>query len=115
MPLGDGARALVGRSPHGNADLTFRIARPEDLWFHARGIPGAHVILRIDDARPPLQEEMQKAAALAAHYSKAHASDKVEVDYTERKYVRKRPGGAPGLVWYTNGRTILASPREAPS
>jgi predicted ribosome quality control (RQC) complex YloA/Tae2 family protein len=112
VALSPGARVLVGRSPRGNAELTFRLARPDDLWFHTRGVPGAHVVLRLDTARAATREEVRAAAALAAVHSKARASDKVEVDYTERKYVRKRPGGAPGLVWYTNARTELVAPRE---
>jgi predicted ribosome quality control (RQC) complex YloA/Tae2 family protein len=113
VALGPDARALVGRSPRGNAELTFRIARPDDLWFHTRGIPGAHVVLRLDTPRAPSAEEVRAAAALAALHSKARANDKVEVDYTERKYVRKQQGGAPGLVWYSNARTALVAPRDA--
>ena len=106
------ARVLVGRSPKGNADLTFRIAKPDDLWFHARNTPGAHVILRIDYARAPQEAELRTAASLAAFHSKARGADKAEVDYTLRKHVRKQRGGAPGLVWYTNARTLLVEPRD---
>ena len=113
MSLGHDARAFVGRSPTGNAELPFRVARPDDLWFHARNIPGAHVVLRLDAPREASEAELQAAAALAAFHSKARAADKVEVDYTRRKYVRKQAGGAPGLVWYTNARTVLVAPRDA--
>ncbi len=113
VTLGGDARALVGRSPRGNADLTFRIARPDDLWFHARNTPGAHVILRIDGTREPRPDELSAAAALAAFHSRGREAEKVEIDYTERKFVRKRPGGAPGLVWYTNARTLLVAPKDA--
>ena len=113
VSLGHDARAFVGRSPTGNAELTFRVARPDDLWFHARNIPGAHVVLRLDAPREASEAELQAAAALAAFHSKARAADKVEVDYTRRKYVRKQAGGAPGLVWYTNARTVLVAPRDA--
>lgn len=112
VSLGSDARVLVGRSPKGNADLTFRIAKPDDLWFHARNTPGAHVILRIDSARAPAEDELRTAAALAAFHSKARGADKAEVDYTQRKHVRKQRGGAPGLVWYTNARTILVEPKD---
>ena len=88
------------------------MARPDDLWFHARNIPGAHVVLRLDAAREPSEAEVRAAAALAAFHSKAGAADKVEVDYTQRKYVRKQVGGAPGLVWYTHARTVLVTPRD---
>jgi predicted ribosome quality control (RQC) complex YloA/Tae2 family protein len=112
VALGEDVRAFVGRSPTGNAELTFRVARPDDLWFHARNIPGAHVVLRLDAAREPSDAEVRAAAALAAFHSKAGSAEKVEVDYTRRKFVRKQAGGAPGLVWYTNARTLLVAPRD---
>ena len=107
----DGSRILIGRSPVENADLTFRVARPDDLWFHAQQIPGAHVILQRDDKSAPSETDIARAAELAAYYSKAQASTKVLVDYTERKHVRKQPGAAPGLVFYTNPRSIYVEPR----
>lgn len=109
------ARVLVGRSPQSNAELTFRTARPDDLWFHTRGSPGAHVILRIDSKREPQESELETAAGLAAHFSRARSSAKVQVDYTQRKHVRRRQGAAPGLVWYTNARTLLVSPQAPPA
>ncbi len=112
VALAPDARIYVGRSPVGNADLTFRIARPADLWFHARETPGAHVVLRIDSARPATPHELLSAAALAAFHSKARAAEKVSVDYTERKYVRRRPNAPPGLVWYTGAKTVLVAPRD---
>jgi predicted ribosome quality control (RQC) complex YloA/Tae2 family protein len=111
VPLSADARVYVGRSPRNNAELTFRLARPNDLWFHARATPGAHVVLRIDSQRNPSADELAAAAALAAHHSKAHASDKVAVDYTERKHVRRQQGAPPGAVWYTHARTLLVAPR----
>ena len=112
--LADDARIFVGRSPQNNADLTFRIARPDDLWFHARGVPGAHVVLRIDGSRAATVAELRGAAELAAYHSKARTSGLVPVDYTPRKYVRKRPNALPGLVWYTNAKTIDVTPKPAP-
>jgi predicted ribosome quality control (RQC) complex YloA/Tae2 family protein len=110
--LADDARIYVGRSPKGNADLTFRLARPGDLWFHARQTPGAHVVLRLDSARVATSGELLRAAELAAFHSKARNSDKVSVDYTERKYVRRQQNAPPGLVWYTNARTLVVVPRS---
>ena len=109
-----GSRILVGRNPVQNADLTFRIARPNDLWFHAQGIPGAHVVLARDDRTPPPEEDLETAASLAAFYSTAKNGAKVPVDFTARKHVRKQPDAPPGLVWYTHPRTIVAQPREQP-
>jgi predicted ribosome quality control (RQC) complex YloA/Tae2 family protein len=106
------ARIFIGRSPQSNADLTFRTARPNDFWFHARNTPGAHVVLRIDGGRKPEGAELERAAALAAFFSKARDEKSVEVDYTERKHVRKQRGAAPGLVWYTDARTLRVTPRD---
>ncbi len=110
-----GSRILVGRSPLENADLTFRVARPNDLWFHTRGIPGAHVILARDDRAPAPGEDLELAASLAAFYSRAKGSTAVPVDYTLRKHVRKRRAAPPGLVWYTDAKTILAEPKSLDS
>ncbi|MFI5389192.1 MAG: NFACT RNA binding domain-containing protein, partial [Candidatus Eremiobacterales bacterium] len=104
----------VGRSPKDNERVTFTVGAPNDLWFHARGVPGAHVILKLPDPRDrPTDEQIVAAAALAAGQSRAAAASKVEVDYTQRKHVRKQGGGRPGLVWYTDFRTVLVEPVKA--
>jgi predicted ribosome quality control (RQC) complex YloA/Tae2 family protein len=105
-----GSRILVGRSPSENADLTFRVARPNDLWFHAQNIPSAHVILQRDDRSEPPVDDIERAAGLAAYFSKARASGKVPIDYTLRKYVRAQRDAPPGLVWYTNPKTVIVEP-----
>ena len=64
------------------------------------------------DAREAQDAELVAAAQLAAYHSKARSSEKVAVDYTERKHVRRRPGAAPGLVWYENARTIVVAPKD---
>lgn len=107
--LGDGARLFVGRSPHGNAEVTFRLGRPDDWWFHVRGVPGAHVILQIDAAREPTERELESAAEAAAAFSSVAEAERVEVDRTRRKYVRKRETG-PGHVWYVNAQTLAVRP-----
>ncbi len=107
-----GARIYVGRSPRENVEVTFRIARPDDLWFHARNIPGSHVVLQTaDGAGGPADDDLDFAANLAATHSKARLAPRVDVDYTERKHVRKRRDGAPGLVWYTDARTRIGRPQ----
>ena len=111
IALSADSRVYIGRSPQGNGELTFRIARPDDLWFHAQQTPGAHVVLRIDSARSPGDAELVRAAELAAYHSKARESEKVAVDYTERKHVRRQKNAPPGLVWYTNARTLVVNPR----
>jgi len=109
VALGDGWEALVGTSASGNATVTFDVARGDDLWLHARGVPGAHVILR-GDGEPP-SSVLERAAELAAAHSAAHAAGAVEVDVTPRRYVKKIPQGPPGLVRYTNERTLRVTPR----
>jgi len=105
-----GSRILIGRSPSENAELTFRVARPNDWWFHAQNVPGAHVILQRADRGQPPQDDLDRAASLAAYYSKARGSAKVPIDYTMRKNVRAQRNAPPGLVWYTHRRTIVAAP-----
>ncbi len=108
LPLG--SRAYIGRTPLENADLTFRVARPDDLWLHVRNQPGAHVIVQRDDRATPAPEDVIAAAQLAAFHSKAKESAKVVVDYTLRKHVRKRPASAPGLVFYTHAQSVTVAP-----
>ncbi len=107
-----GSRILVGRSPVENAELTFTVARSSDLWFHARNTPGAHVILQRDDRREAPENDLELAASFAAFFSRAKQRQKVDVDYTSRKHVRKRRGAAPGLVSYTGAKTITVAPRS---
>ncbi len=109
----NGSRILVGRSPAENAELTFRVAKSNDLWFHARAVPGAHVILIRDDRDAPPDEDVAAAAALAASHSKARESLRVTVDYTQRKHVHKQPEAPPGLVFYTKARSIAVTPSSA--
>jgi predicted ribosome quality control (RQC) complex YloA/Tae2 family protein len=113
VALPSGAMAHVGRSPKDNERVTFTVAGPNDLWFHARGIPGAHVVIRTAGGHaPPTDDDILAAAALAAGQSRAAAAGKVEVDYTRRKFVRKQGKGRPGLVWYTDFKTVLVTPRK---
>jgi predicted ribosome quality control (RQC) complex YloA/Tae2 family protein len=105
-----GARIYVGRSPRENDEVTFRIARPDDLWFHARGMPGSHVVLQAPPGSGPAAEDVDAAADLAATHSKGRAAPRVDVDYTQRKHVRKQRDGGPGLVWYTNAQTCVGRP-----
>jgi predicted ribosome quality control (RQC) complex YloA/Tae2 family protein len=108
-----GAQIFVGRSPRENVELTFRVARPDDLWFHARGIPGSHVVLQAPPGAEPDPADLDCAADFAALHSRARNAARVEVDYTERKYVRKQRDAAPGMVWYTNARSRVGRPENA--
>lgn len=106
-----GWEVLVGKSNRDNDILTHRMARPDDLWFHARQAPGSHVILRRSGrGSEPQPEAIQEAAAIAAYHSKAGRSSKVPVCYTEKRYVRKPRGAKPGLATITREKVLLVKP-----
>ncbi|MEW6226986.1 MAG: NFACT RNA binding domain-containing protein [Bacillota bacterium] len=109
--LVDGLELLVGRNNRENDVLTMKIARPDDVWMHARGIPGAHVIVRVGPDGRVADEALLRAAEIAAYYSKARAGSKVPVDYTARRHVWKPKGARPGMVLYDHEKTIVATPR----
>ncbi|ADU66700.1 Fibronectin-binding A domain protein [Desulfurispirillum indicum S5] len=96
----------VGLSSAANEKVTFG-ARPDDWWFHAKDIPGAHVVLACHNRPAPDEESMAMAAALAAFFCRNSSEDKVSVDYTQRKHVRKPAGTPPGTVYYTHFKTLL--------
>lgn len=98
----DGFHIYVGKNNYQNDELTFKFATGNDWWFHAKGIPGSHVVVKSEGASLP-DSTFEDAARLAAYYSKARSQDKVEIDYTEKKNVKKPSGGKPGfVVYYTN-------------
>jgi predicted ribosome quality control (RQC) complex YloA/Tae2 family protein len=105
----DGLTILVGRNSRQNDVLTFRQAKGDDWWFHAQGVPGAHVIVRATGQTLP-PDTLQQAAALAAYFSLLRGEAQVTVDYTRRRHVRRIPGAAPGLVTYTQEQTIRVAP-----
>jgi predicted ribosome quality control (RQC) complex YloA/Tae2 family protein len=106
----DGINILIGRNSRQNDLVTFRLARGDDWWFHVRGVPGSHVIVRSEkDTLPPAT--IQRAAELAAYFSQHREETDVQVDYTRRRYVRRIPKAAPGLVTYEQEQTIRVRPR----
>lgn len=108
----DGDQMLVGGSARGNDRVTFDLGTGGDLWLHARGVPGAHVVVKLD-GREPSQRTLLEAARLAASRSQARGSSKVPVDYTLQRYVKKVKGGPPGLVTYTHEKTIRVDGSES--
>jgi predicted ribosome quality control (RQC) complex YloA/Tae2 family protein len=103
----DGLPILVGRNARENEQLTFGLARSHDLWFHARGVPGSHVVLRIEkDAAAP-QESIRDAGTLALLYSNLRKSGKGEVMYAKRSDVRKIKGKSPGTVTVTQDKSLF--------
>jgi len=102
-----GVAVLVGRGAERNDALTLRVARGNDLWLHARGRTGAHVVARLDKGRAPDQDTLLDAAHLAVHFSDARGQPQAEVAYTRAKHVRKARGAVPGAVTYSQERVIL--------
>ncbi|AEV16115.1 Fibronectin-binding A domain protein [Thermus sp. CCB_US3_UF1] len=100
-----GFPVLVGRNAKEN-DLLTRLAHSEDLWFHAQGVPGSHVILKAEGKNPPL-EDLLFAARLAAYHSKARGEKQVPVDYTRKKHVWRPRKAPPGQVLYTGAKTLF--------
>jgi predicted ribosome quality control (RQC) complex YloA/Tae2 family protein len=105
-----GLSLLVGRGARENHHLTFAVARPEDLWFHARDVPGAHAILRDNEGRATA-EDLREAAEVAAFFSDARGHAKVDVHVTRRKHVRPARGGM-GRVNVTHSDTLRVAPRD---
>jgi predicted ribosome quality control (RQC) complex YloA/Tae2 family protein len=102
----DGSLILVGRNSRQNHEVTFRRGGPDDLWLHAHGVPGSHVIVKTGGAEVS-EETLNLAARLAAYYSTARGEPSVQVDYTPRRYVRDIKGGRPGMVTYTHEQTVV--------
>ena len=107
----DGYEILVGRAARDNDHLTFRVARPHDLWLHAADYPGSHVIIRNHTRADIPQRTIIEAAQLAALFSQAKRDAKVDVHYTQRKFLSKPKGAAPGLVRMSTFRTMTVEPR----
>ncbi len=106
----EGYQILVGRNNVQNDELTMKIAHPNDMWFHTKDIPGSHVIVRTTGDIS--EKSLIEAASLAAWFSKARNSSKVQVDYTRVKYVKKPSGAKPGMVIYVNHKTIIVDPKN---
>lgn len=98
----DGFDIYVGKNNYQNDELTFKFATGGDWWFHAKQMPGSHVILKTGGTEVP-DRAFEEAARLAAYYSKGRGQDKVEIDYIQKKHVKKPAGAKPGfVVYYTN-------------
>jgi predicted ribosome quality control (RQC) complex YloA/Tae2 family protein len=107
----DGITIFVGKNNRQNDALTLQSARSENIWLHAKNIPGSHVI--IDFEGEPPENTLREAANLAAYYSQSRTSSGVPVDYTPRKYVKKPSGARPGMVIYSANRTLFVTPDAA--
>jgi len=96
----DGFHMYVGKNNYQNDELTFKFATGNDWWFHAKNTPGSHVIVKCDGADTLPDRTFEEAGRLAAYYSKGRNQDKVEIDYIQKKHVKKPGGGKPGFVVY---------------
>lgn len=102
----------IGKNNKQNDYVTFKLGRGKDLWFHAKNIPGSHVILKTTLPQPR-EEDILMAASLAAGYSKGKNSDRVAVDCAEKHLVKKPSGAKPGFVIYTGQKTLYVHPRTS--
>jgi predicted ribosome quality control (RQC) complex YloA/Tae2 family protein len=96
--LPDGWHVYAGKTDAANDYVSIRLARPHDRWFHVRGMPGGHVVLRVPADREPDRATLERAAGLAAYHSKARAGGVVPVSMTEGRHVSKPRGAKPGTV-----------------
>ena len=105
----DGYHMYVGKNNYQNEELTFKFATGNDWWFHAKGMPGSHVIVKSEGDELP-DRTFEEAGRLAAHFSKGCDAEKVEIDYTQKKNVKKPSGGKPGFVVYYTNYSLMIEP-----
>lgn len=110
--LPGGWRALAGRTDADNERLSLEVARPDDWWFHVRGMPGSHVVLQGPEGEQPDRRTLERAAAIAAHHSKARQAGRVAVSCTRARYVTKARGAPAGTVEIR--KEIVLKVRPAP-
>ena len=105
----DGFHMYVGKNNYQNDYLTFKLANSSDWWFHSKGVPGSHVVVKSEGRELP-DRVYEEAGALAAYYSKGREQDKVEIDYVQKKEVKKPAGAKPGFVVYYTNYSLVAVP-----
>ncbi len=105
----DGYDIYVGKNNYQNDELTFKLATGNDWWFHAKKMAGSHVVVKTKDGEIP-DRTFEEAGRLAAYYSKGRSAPKVEIDYIQKKHVKKPGGAKPGFVVYYTNFSLMASP-----
>ncbi len=106
----DGYHMYVGKNNFQNEELTFKFATGNDWWFHAKGVPGSHVIVKTNGEDDMPDATFEEAGRLAAYYSQSRGNEKTEIDYVQKKQIKKPKGGKPGfVVYYTNYSLIIDS------
>ncbi len=108
----NGFRVFIGMNNFQNDSVSTVLCEKEDLWFHVKNYHGSHVLLKAEKERPFFDDDLEFAAALAAYYSEVGSSDRVEVDYTQGRYVKKPNGAKPGFVTYKNHKTVIIQPKK---
>ncbi len=108
----DDFEVLVGRAARDNDYLTFKVARPQDVWLHCADYPGSHVVIRNPDRKEVPHRTIIEAGQLAAKFSQASGDSKVTIHYTQRKFLAKPKGAAPGLVRMSSFRSLTVAPGE---
>jgi len=108
--LDGGWKVLVGKTDADNDRLSIKVAGPNDLWFHVRGMPGSHVILKVGSGAAPDRETIKKTAAIAAYYSKARNAGIVAVSCTQARFVKKPKGAKPGSVTISKETVLKVRP-----
>lgn len=108
----DGYDIFVGKNNYQNDELTFKVATGNDWWFHAKGMPGSHVIVKANNEELP-DRTFEEAGALAAYYSSGRDNEKVEIDYLQKKNIKKPNGAAPGFVVYYTNYSLTIAPNIA--
>lgn len=111
--LPDGWQAFAGRTDAANDYVSIKLARPRDRWFHVRGMPGGHVVLRVPADREPDRATLERAASLAVFHSKARAGGVVAVSMTEGRHVSKPRGAKPGTVEIRKETVLRVRPPSA--
>lgn len=106
----DGFHMYVGKNNLQNEELTFKLATGNDMWFHAKNMPGSHVIVKLNGAGELPDQTYEEAARLAAYYSSGNKAPKVEIDYTEKKNLKKPPKSMPGFVIYHTNYSMTIEP-----
>ena len=103
----DGYHIYVGKNNYQNDELTFKFATGNDWWFHAKGIPGSHVVVKAEGAANLPDRTFEEAGKLAAYYSRGRQQEKIEIDYIQKKHVKKPGGGKPGFVVYDTNYSLM--------
>lgn len=108
-----GQMIYVGKNNYQNDELTMKFAKSNDMWLHIKAGPGSHVIIRSEGTEGFTDETLLEAATLAAYYSSGKQSSQVPIDYTLKKFVKKVPNAKPGMVIYTQFKTLYVTPTES--